>query len=344
MKKIKFGIVGTSGISEKIIAAAKQDTRFILSAVYSRNLERAKNFAIKHNIPHFFTSLEEMAKSNVIDAVYIASPNSLHARQAILFMENGKHVLCEKPMASNAKEVRKMIESSQKNRVTLMEAMMPTLKPGFKTIKDFITEIGKIRHYFACYCQYSSRYDDLKAGIVQNAFKPELSNGAVIDIGIYTIYPMVVLFGKPQNINAAGLLLETGVDGQGTVNFEYNDMTATIMYSKIVDSSLFSEIQGEDGSIIIDKINNISSVTLKLRNGNIKIMNFRQGDKNLNLINNFKNDYYYEIAEFIDLVNSGKIESEVNSHHNSLVTIEIIDEIRKQIGVFYPVDSSVGNS
>ena len=113
MDKVRFGVVGTNFISDWVIAGARQDERFELVAVYSRTQETADAFASKHNIPYTFTSLEEMAKSPLIDAVYIASPNFLHASQSILCMSYGKHVLCEKPFASNAKEVRAMIEASR---------------------------------------------------------------------------------------------------------------------------------------------------------------------------------------------------------------------------------------
>ena len=109
MDKVRFGVVGTNFITDWVIAGARQDERFELVAVYSRTQETADAFASKHNIPYTFTSLEEMAKSPLIDAVYIASPNFLHASQSILCMSYGKHVLCEKPFASNAKEVRASI-------------------------------------------------------------------------------------------------------------------------------------------------------------------------------------------------------------------------------------------
>ena len=327
-KKIRFGIIGTNTISDKVIAASRFDKRFVLNAVYSRTQETADAFAAKHNIPHTFISVEEMAQSELIDAVYIASPNSFHAGQSILFMKNGKHVLCEKPMASNIGEVRKMIDASRKYEGTLMEAIMPTLKPGFQSVLKHLGEIGIVRRYFACYCQYSSRYDDLKNGIVLNAFKPELSNGAVVDIGIYTIFPMVVMFGRPTKIDALGLLLPTGVDGQGAVNFKYDNLNATVIYSKISDSYLPTEIQGEQGTITIDKINNIRNVSLKYRNGE---------QKDISSPDNI-HDYFYEISEFIDLIQAGKLESEINSHENSIITTEIIDEIRRQIGVVFPAD------
>lgn len=157
MNKIRFGVVGTNFITDWVIAGAKQDERFELAAVCSRTQERANEFAAKYDIPYTFTSLEEMAASPLIDAVYIATPNYLHAAQSILCMKHGKHVLCEKPMASNAYEVKQMIAASRQYSVTLMEAMKPTLTPNFQVLREALPKAGVIRRYFASYCQYSSR-------------------------------------------------------------------------------------------------------------------------------------------------------------------------------------------
>ena len=319
---VRFGIVGTNFISDWILEAGREDPRFQAIAVYSRKPETAEAFARKHNIPNTFTDLRAMAESDLIDAVYIASPNFLHAEQTILCLSSGKHVLCEKPFASNAAEAREMIEAAKKNKLVLMEAIMPTLTPNFKQVLQNIDKIGKIRNYFASYCQYSSRYDKFKAGEILNAFKAGMSNGALMDIGVYTIYPMVVLFGKPLRINAAGLLLSTGVDGQGMIQFEYPSMLATVIYSKIADSILPSAIHGEDGTIMLDRVNIISKVTL------IDRKNKTTEDLSIPKQHSY---YFYEIAEFIDLIQSGETESTINSHNNSLFTMEIIDEARGQV-------------
>lgn len=337
MKKIRFGVVGTNNITDWVIAGGKQDERFELVAVCSRTQERADEFAAKHGIPHTFTSLEEMASSPLIDAVYIATPNYVHAEQSILCMNHGKHVLCEKPFASNAKEVRLMIEAARKNKVALMEAMISTLNPNFTIAKERMKDLGTIRRYFASYCQYSSRYDKFKEGIILNAFKPELSNGAVMDIGIYTIYPMVALFGKPQTIEAQGIVLHTGADGQGAVNFQYEGMNATVLYSKIANSALPTEIEGEAGNLLLDKIHITRQVDYIPRQVTA------QGKEQDNHLQSIgvpldKSEYYYEIAEFINLIEQGKQESAVNSWENSLTTLGVIDEIRRQLGVRYPAD------
>lgn len=337
MKKIRFGVVGTNFITDWVIAGARQDERFELVAVYSRKQETADAFAAKHGIPYTFTSLEEMAQSPLIDAVYIASPNFLHASQSILCMQHGKHVLCEKPFASNAKEVRAMIEASQKYNVTLMEAMKPTLTPNFKAVREHLDRVGTVRRYFSCYCQYSSRYDKFKEGIVLNAFNPELSNGAMMDIGIYTVYPMVVLFGRPLKVDASGIVLSSGADGQGAVNFLYEGMNATILYSKIADSSLPTEIQGESGNLTLDRINIISKVSFTPRLAASSGKGPKPVPEDLTVPTE-KDEYYYEVAEFIDLILAGKRESEINSHAHSLITLEIIDEVRRQLGIVYPAD------
>ncbi|MDR0430099.1 MAG: Gfo/Idh/MocA family oxidoreductase [Tannerellaceae bacterium] len=338
MEKIRFGIVGTNFITDWVIAGAKQDERFELVAVYSRTQETADAFAAKYRIPHTFTSLEEMAESPLIDAVYIASPNFLHASQSILCMQHGKHVLCEKPLASNAREAREMVAASKKYNVTLMEAMKPTLTPNFAAIKENLERVGVVRRYFSCYCQYSSRYDKFKEGTVLNAFKPEYSNGAMMDIGIYTVYPMVVLFGCPIKVDASGIVLSSGVDGQGAVNFIYDDMNATVLYSKIADSSLPTEIQGERGNITLDRINIIGKVGFTPRLQAVSGKGKKAAIEDISAITD-KDEYYYEVAEFMNLIRSGKRESAINSHENSLITLEIIDEVRRQLGVVYPADS-----
>ncbi|URT73230.1 Gfo/Idh/MocA family protein [Cytobacillus firmus] len=325
---VRFGVVGTNWITERFLKAALQAEDFQLTAVYSRTEEKAKEFAGKYGVKRTFTDLQMMAASGEIDAVYIASPNSLHAEQSILFMKNNVHVLCEKPIASNTKELTSMIAAARENNVLLMEALKSPFMPNFLAVKENLHKIGKVRRYFASYCQYSSRYDAYRQGTVLNAFNPDFSNGSLMDIGIYCVYPLVALFGKPEEIKAAGYMLESGVDGEGSMVLKYPDMDAVIMYSKITDSSLPAEIQGEEGNIVIDRISAPEKVELHYRNGEREDLTQDQ----------LSDSMYYEAKEFIRLVQAGKTESDFNSHANSMITMEIIEEARRQIGVIYPAD------
>ncbi len=325
---INIGVIGTSWITDEFIKCASLIDDFKLNAVYSRSEEKAKTFANKYGVVNVFTNLEYMAKSNHIDAVYIASPNSLHSDQSILFLNNKKHVLCEKAIASNLKELNAMIDAAKSNDVLLMEAMKTTFLPNFKVIEENIHKLGKIRRYFASYCQYSSRYDLYKEGKAVNTFDPKFSNGSIMDIGIYCIEPLVKLFGEPKDIKASSLKLQSGVDGEGSLILSYDDMDGIIIHSKISNSYLPSEIQGEKGTMVIDKINSPEKIKIIYRNGEIEELTVPQLNETM----------YYEAKEFIDLVNCEKRESKVNSFNQSIISVRIMEEARRQTGIQFPSD------
>lgn len=327
---LRFGVIGTNWITEAFLQAARETGRAELTAVYSRTAERAGEFAEKHGIPHRYTEVEALAASGEVDAVYIASPNSYHAKHAIACMNGGKHVLCEKPAASNARELREMIAAARNNGVVLMEAVKSTQYPNFAAVRDNLHKIGPVRRYFASYCQYSSRYDAYKQGTVLNAFNPQFSNGALMDLGIYCVYPLAVLFGKPDRVRANAYMLGSGVDGEGSLLLSYKEMEAVIMYSKIADSSLPSEIQGEHGTLIIDKINEPGRVQIRYRDGTIEDVTRPQQGHSM----------AYEVREFIDVIEGRRPESGINSHSSSLTAMEIMDEARRQIGLVFPADEA----
>lgn len=325
---IHFGVIGTSRITEDFIRCAKRHGEFSLAAVYSRTEEQGRIFAAKHGAKHVFTDLQEMAESDLVDAVYIASPNSLHASQAVLLMSHGKHVLCEKPMASNRRELASMVEASKENQVLLMEAMKSTFIPNFQAVKQTIPKIGKVRKFFSNFCQYSSRYDEYKAGEVPNAFNPAFSNGSIMDIGVYCIFPAVYLFGKPNKVSANAIMLPTGIDGAGSIILHYSDMEVIISHSKITNSEAVNEIQGENGIIVIDKISTPRMVKVIYRDGSSEDISQEQ-------CNDFM---YYEVKEFIQLLKNNKIQSSMNTLQISLDVMEIMDDCRKQIGLIFPAD------
>lgn len=325
---IRFGVIGTNWITDAFLQAAKHVEDFQLTAVYSRTEEKGALFAKNHGVDVVFTNIEEMAASDHIDAVYIASPNAFHAEQAMMFLNAKKHVLCEKPLASNYNEVNIMIEVAKKNNVLLMEAVKGTLMPGFFELRNNLHKIGKIRRFLASFCKYSSRYDSYREGTILNAFKPELSNGSLMDLGIYCIYPVVALYGEPKKILANAVMLDSGVDGGGSLILQYDDFEAVLMHSKISDSYIQSEIQGEDGTMIIEGISEPEQLSIRYRG---------QDSEEINIQTEFP-PMYYEVKEFISLIQAGKTESSINSYQNSLITAKIMEEARKQINLEYPAD------
>ncbi|CAH1199525.1 MULTISPECIES: Gfo/Idh/MocA family protein [Paenibacillus] len=325
---VRFGVVGTNWITERLLEAAVQVEGFELTAVFSRTAEKANAFADQYQAEHRFTNLEEMAASEHLDAVYIATPNTLHAAQAELFLRNGKHVLCEKPLAANSAEVGRMIEVARKHDVLLMEAMKSTVLPVFRMVQSHLHKIGPVRKYVASYCQYSSRYDKYKEGVVLNAFKPELANGALMDLGVYCLYPLITLFGAPQQVQAQAMMLDSGVDGQGSVLLNYEGLEAVVTYSKISNSYVPTEIMGERGSILIDKIGSPEQAEIRYNDGTVENIAADQTHPVM----------YYEVEEFVKLIEEGRRESDINTYERSLVTMQVMDRIRKQIGLVFPND------
>jgi len=113
---LRFGIIGTNWITERFIKAAVAHPDFSIGAIYSRAEDTGKAFANKYDVNHVYTDMVEMFLSGTIDAVYIASPNAFHAEQSILAMENGIHVLCEKPAVTSLEEMDQVIQEVKSER------------------------------------------------------------------------------------------------------------------------------------------------------------------------------------------------------------------------------------
>lgn len=174
---IKFGIIGTNWISGDFVKAIQSVNECKVSAVYSRKKETAEEFIKKYKIENceIFINLDDMAKSNFIDAVYVGSPNSLHGKQSLICLENKKHVICEKPIVTKSEDLKKMIETAKKNGVVLMEAMKTTFLPNMFAIRENLYKVGDIRNIVLNYSQYSSRYDQLKKVRLQMYSIPSLT-------------------------------------------------------------------------------------------------------------------------------------------------------------------------
>jgi len=323
---IRFAVVGTNWITRQFVDAAHESGKYKLSAIYSRHLEQAQTFANDYPVEQLFTSLEEMAKSDAIDAVYIASPNSLHAQQSMLFMRHNKHVICEKPLASNLREVEEAIACAREHQVVLFEAFKTAYLPNFIALQQALPRVGKIRKVILNYCQYSSRYQRYLDGENPNTFNPAFSNGSIMDIGFYVLATAVALWGEPYSLQATASLLDSGVDAHGSVQLNYGDFDVTLLHSKVSDSMLPSEIQGEAGSLVIDKLSECQAISFIPRGGK---------PQNLTLPQHI-NTMLYEAEVFARLIEN----QEVN--HPGLAvsrgTSALSTEIRRQTGVKFPAD------
>jgi predicted dehydrogenase len=342
---VKFGIIGTNFVSDWLLAAGRGCPGFEPAAVYSRTLERAREYGDKHGAAHAFSSLADLAAAPV-DAVYIASPTACHCEQALLMLRAGKHVLCEKPIASNSKELEAMLAAARKGGLVLMEAVRPGFIPALARLKAALGETGTIRRAALSLCRYSSRYDRFLAGEAVNTFNPALSNSALMDMGVYCVHVLLRLFGKPRGIQAAGVQLSNGFDAAGTFLASYEGMTADVHYSKVADAYNPSEIQGERGSVSIRDMVTLDGLTLTRREGKpeskapaslaapIMVPRGKAAGPN--------GDMIYELEEFIRIVQAGPADPVLALQHQySIDAMGILDTVRKQCGIVFPADSKV---
>ena len=325
---LRLAVVGTHWITDSFVSAALESGHYQLTAVYSRQLSQAQAFADKYGQPQLFTDLTAMAASDALDVVYIASPNSLHCEQSCLFMRHGKHVICEKPLASDAIQAEKMVACAREHQVVLSEAFKTPTLPNFAVLRDALSRTGRLRKAFLHYCQYSSRYQRYLDGENPNTFNPAFSNGSVMDIGFYPLATAVALWGQPHSLKAVASLLESGVDAHGTVLLDYGDFDVTLQHSKVSDSVLPSEIQGEAGSLVIDKLSDCGRVRWVPRGGSECDLSVSQPQHPLRA----------EAELFAERIQQRQIDHP--GLEISLITARLLTEIRRQTGVHFPSDTA----
>ncbi len=264
---IKFGIIGTGWIVEEFVKGTALVDGLELSAVYSRSKERGAAFAEPFGGTEVFDDINKFAESD-IDAVYIASPNSLHYPQSKLMLENGKHVLCEKPITVTPEEFKELRALAKSKNLVYTEAIMYLHLPARKILMEQIKNLGEITSAHFDFSQLSSKYAALKNGELPNIFNPKFATGCLMDLGIYCIYPAIELFGEPKKITASSGFISTGADGYGTAVFDYGDKQVTLTYSKLGQDRCGSMICGDEGTIVMSSVSKLTEMSFYDNDGN----------------------------------------------------------------------------
>lgn len=326
---IKLGTVGTGWITSSFIEAAKQSGKLELTGVYSRTVDKAKELAYTYNAAHYFTDLEEMAKSPEVQVVYIASPNSVHFEQALTFLKNKKHVICEKPIFSNTAELEEAYQMAEDNGVYLFEAIRNIHTPNFRILKEKIQMAGNLRSAMLPYIQYSSRYDSFLRGENPNIFSSTFSGGALVDLGVYPLYLAVGLFGEPKKVSYHPVILSSGVDGSGTLVLEYKEFICTILCSKISHSVMPCEIHGEKGTFVLEDAAPISEIKfIDSHTKESEIFSVAQEDK----------DMAYECMKFAEIIKKNDDHEYKKLQEMSMIVLRVTEEARKQNNIVFGVE------
>ena len=324
MTKIRWGIAGPGVIAHKFAEAVANVEEAELIAVASRSAERSESFAKEFDIPNAFGSYEEMAKFDGIDAIYVSTAHPFHASTAETFLNAKKHVLCEKPLCVNAAQAKFLAECSKKNGVFLMEAMWTRFLPAIIEAKRICDsgEIGEVMEVTADFC-YAIDYDE-----DPKVFENSMAGGSLLDVGVYALHFADIIFErKPETIKTVANVVER-VDRHVRVLLEYEggkmtNISSAITLEKPADAYLY----GTKGMIYIPDFYQAEKVIVKKN----------EEEKEVNLSYN-GNGFEGEIREVCMCIEAGKTESNILPLENSICVLEQMDEIRKQIGVYYPMD------
>ncbi|TFJ94237.1 Gfo/Idh/MocA family protein [Lentibacillus salicampi] len=323
---MNFGTIGTGWITDAFIQAAKESSDLTHTAVYSRTSDKAEDFAGKYEIENIYTDVEEMAASDALDAVYIASPNSLHHEHVMTFLRHGKHVICEKPIFSNFNEWEEAYRTAADQGVFLFEAMRNLHSPNFISLQKGLEEIGKVRSMILPFVQYSSRYDKYLKGEAPNIFTTQFSGGALVELGVYPLSLVVGLFGKPVDASYFPVKLDSGVDGSGTLVLTYPGFTGTVLCSKITQSANTCEIHGEKGSLVFENAGDMYWPRVVM-NDTGEVTPLEADDHPNNMV--------YEAREFARIIKSGDKDEYERLKKLSHDVLAVTEKVRHESGIVF---------
>ena len=326
MKKLRFGIVGTGNIAHRFAEAIKNVECAELAAVASRTQENAEKFADEFDIPARFGSYEAMAKSDTIDAAYIAVPHSGHKDCSCLMMNNGKHVLCEKPMAVNYREASEMFDCAKENGVFLMEAMWARLVPGTIKLLEMIESgiLGEVRGVEGKFC-YTMDEDEMD----HHVLKAEHGGGSLLDVGVYGLNYASWYLGKDVESISAVCDKYNGVDSHTCVLLKYEngsigDISSAVLLKKPNEGYVY----GTEGFVHLNRFYAPQSLEFHLNSGeNFTVEAPYEG-----------NGFEEQIRHVCACVSKGMTESDVVTPEQTLFITKQMDDIRKMTGIIYPQD------
>lgn len=289
---IRVATIGTSSITRRTVAVAAGVPGLRFTTAFSRDAATAAALASDLGFEHSTDDLAALLASDDIDAVYVASPNSVHAGQVRAAIEAGKHVFCEKPAVQTVAEWDAIVALAATKGVVLMENIRTQYDPVMARIEELLPTLGPIRRVYFALSQRSSRYDDVLAGRRVNIFDPAMGGGALADLGIYLVHPLARLFGTPSRTSASFVTVPTGADGAGAALFTYPGMVAEVAWSKITAGPGGGSIEGELGTLTVDHLTELYGIEVAYLDG--RHLSERPDDKPDNIT--------FSLARFADLV------------------------------------------
>lgn len=322
---MKIATIGSGSIVHSFLDGVSITEGISCEAVYSRSYEKGKNLADKYGVTKVYTDLEEMLRDPAVDFVYVASPNSLHYKQAKMALEYGKNVICEKPFTTSKKTSEELVSLAKQKGLFLFDAVPPSFLPNFFAVKELLPKIGKIKLVMSNYSQYSSRYDALLQGEISNVFSKEYAGGCIQDIGFYNLYFNIAMFGKPEKAVYYPNVYPGQVDTSGVLVLQYDGFVSSNVGAKDTWGVNFVQIEGEKGYIYIkDGSNALTEIRVVTRNGE-EIVNHQEPISR----------WLYEVQQLALIVKAKDYKECYRRLETTLAVMEVLENARKTAGIIF---------
>jgi len=325
MKAIRWGILSTGVIAKNFADTVnKMNGETSVLAVASRTKESADAFADSYGIERRYDSYEALARDPDVDIVYVATPHSRHYEDMKLMLEHGKHVLCEKSFTVDAAQAKEIFDLAKKKNVFVMEAFWTKLLPIYREVERVIASgaIGEIRAVTAQYGYTTARE--------ARKFEPSLAGGTLLDIGVYAIGFACMFLGYEYDAIQSNLVMNgAGTDAVDAMILRKGNAVAQLTTAIGAQMTVFGGIYGTRGHIDVPEFKNPQRVTVCV-----------DGEAPYTIERPFEiNGFEYEIREAVSCVREGRLESAVMTPEQSVATMAIMDEIRRQNGLKFPFEA-----
>ncbi|XP_038208271.1 trans-1,2-dihydrobenzene-1,2-diol dehydrogenase-like isoform X2 [Zerene cesonia] len=330
--QLRWGIVGVGMITHDFLTAmaSMSPEQHRVVAIAGKDLDRVHRLATLHKIATAYEGYESLAHDTSVDIVFVSVLNLQHFEITKLMLENGKHVLCEKPMGMCYKQTKSLVDLAREKKLFLLEGMWSRFFPAYDALDKHISA-GGLGDIYHINIQFGVEISDLERNLMK-----DLGGGAVLDLGVYMLQFLQFIYKEPPtDIMCTGHISKAGVDESVSCALKYTDgRTATIAAQTRATLTNRAEITGTKGTIAMDyfwcptvlHISAANSTEWTLPKGKFKF--------------NFHNSagLGYQIQECWNCINEGLLESPKMSLDESILLAKLMDTMRTQIGV---IDSAL---
>lgn len=325
MDDLHIGILGAGHIARRMAATVAAMPGVRLYAVASRDAARAQAFAAEFGAEKAYGSYEALAADDRVGLVYIATPHSHHAEQALLCLHAGRPVLCEKPFAPNAAQAARVLAAARERGVFIAEAMWTRFLPFMQTLRQ-VADSGEIGAplLLSAACGGAMRH-------VPRLREPELAGGALLDVGVYPLTVAAIFFGaEPECISGEAVLLDTGVDASASFTLRYpGGRLARLACSMVCTLGDGWELCGEEGRLAVQGLYNPRRAAVIGSDG--RVLRELEAPPQIT-------GFEYEVEACRAALAEGRCECPEMPHAETLRLAGITDALRRLWGVRYPFD------